>query len=41
MDSNPEYKYLGKPLTKIIIVMKNIGFTASPYITTIKLENLR
>ena len=40
MDSNPSHESLGKPFTKIIIVMRNIGFTTSPEITTITLDNI-
>ena len=40
MKSNTSYKYLGKPLTKIIRVMQKIGLTTSPERNTIIPEKL-
>ena len=40
MKYNPSHESLGKPLTKIIRVMRNIGFTPSPDRTTITPEKL-
>ena len=40
MYSNTSHKSLGKPLTNIIRVIKNIGFTTLPDSTTIAPEKL-
>ena len=40
MNSNPYHESIGKPLTKIIIFMRNIEFTTSLDITTITPENI-
>ena len=40
MNSNPQHKSLGKPLTNIIRVMQKIEFTTSPDSTTTTPENL-
>ena len=40
MKSNTSHKYLVKPLTNIIIVMQNIGFTTSSDRTKITPEKL-
>ena len=38
MDYNPSNESLGKNFTKIVIVIRNIGFTTSPESTTITPE---
>ena len=40
MKYNPSHKYIGKLCTKIIRVIQNIEFIASPDSTTITSENL-
>ena len=40
MNSDPSHKFLGKTLTKIIRVIRKIGFTKSLDSTTIKPEKL-
>ena len=40
MYSNPLHKSIGKPLTKIIRVMQNIVFTASPDSTVMTPEKI-
>ena len=40
MKYNTSYEFLGKPLTKVISVAQNIGFTTPPDKTAITPENL-
>ena len=40
MKYNPSHEFLGKTLTNIIRVMRNVEFTTSPDSTTITPENI-